>query len=80
MSYTADELWDALPKTSDRESSVFLSQWYDLPAIEKSEGDQAMDAEYWALIAQVKDAVNKVMESKRSDGVIGKSLTSVTLL
>ncbi|MFT7388007.1 MAG: isoleucyl-tRNA synthetase [Candidatus Endobugula sp.] len=77
LSYTADELWDALPKASGRETSVFLAEWYDLP---QAENNDEMDASYWATIAQVKNAVNKVIESKRNDGVISKSLTaSVTL-
>jgi isoleucyl-tRNA synthetase len=77
LSYTADELWDALPKAAKREETVFLSEWYDLP---EAENVTKMDADYWAMIAQVKDAVNKVIESKRNDGLIGKSLTaSVTL-
>jgi isoleucyl-tRNA synthetase len=77
LSYTADELWDALPEVEGRESSVFLAEWYDLPKLKVA---TKMDAEYWQVIAQVKNAVNKVIESKRNDGGIGKSLTaSVTL-
>ena len=77
LSYTADELWDALPALDNREANVFLATWYDLP---KPTTTSEMNAEYWQSIAQVKNAVNKVIESKRADGVIGKSLTaSVTL-
>ena len=80
LSYTADELWDALPKAANREENVFLAEWYELPEAESVESVTDMNAEYWAVIAQVKDAVNKVIESKRNDGVISKSLTaSVTL-
>ncbi len=77
LSYTADELWDALPTVNGRESSAFLAEWYELP---QSEGVADMGAPYWEFIAQVKTAVNKVIEAKRNEGVIGKSLTaSVTL-
>ncbi len=82
LSYTADELWDALPKAANREENVFLAEWYDLPKADSTtnKGAANMNAEYWAVIAQVKDAVNKVIESKRNDGLISKSLTaSVTL-
>lgn len=76
LSYTADELWDALPGAQS-EPSVFLAQWYEFPQLEK---EQVMGAAYWSFIAEVKTAVNKVIEAKRNDGVIGKSLTaSVTL-
>ncbi|MBX2808607.1 MAG: isoleucine--tRNA ligase [Cellvibrionaceae bacterium] len=75
LSYTADELWDALPPVAEREQAVFMAQWYALP-----ECQAALDESYWALIASVKTAVNKVMEAKRQQGLIGKSLTaSVTL-
>lgn len=77
LSYTADELWDALPPITNRESSVFLAKWYELPQVNNTSD---LDESYWQTIAQVKNAVNKVIESKRNDGNIGKSLTaSVTL-
>jgi isoleucyl-tRNA synthetase len=81
LSYTADELWDALPKIDGRESSVFLASWYELPKLNSTSTQAAsMDAAYWSFIAEVKTAVNKVIEAKRNDGVVGKSLTaSVTL-
>ena len=77
LSYTADELWEALPNVEGREDNVFLAEWYSLPqATVQSE----LDEEYWSLIAAVKTAVNKVMEAKRNEGEIGKSLSaSVTL-
>ncbi|MEO0443497.1 MAG: class I tRNA ligase family protein, partial [Pseudomonadota bacterium] len=77
LSYTADELWDALPRVSDRESTVFIAKWYHFP---ESINLGELGTDYWALIAEVKTAVNKVIEIQRNQGVIGKSLTaSVTL-
>ncbi|ODS24884.1 isoleucine--tRNA ligase [Candidatus Endobugula sertula] len=79
LSYTADELWDALPAIKGRPESVFLAEWYDLPVAD-NDTTMGMDVAYWALIAKVKTAVNKVIEAKRNEGAIGKSLTaSVTL-
>lgn len=76
LSYTADELWDALP-AREREANVFCTEWYDFPGCNQT---NTMDNTYWSLIAEVKSAVNKVIETKRNEGVIGKSLTaSVTL-
>ena len=74
LSYTADELWDALPHVERREKTVFASQWYQFPQISKTNED--LDASYWQLIADVKDAVNKVIETKRNDGVVGKALSA----
>ncbi len=77
LSYTADELWEALPEIENREDNVFLATWYHLP---QPTTGQAMDSTYWHSIAQVKNAANKVIESKRTEGIVGKSLTaSVTL-
>ncbi len=76
LSYTADELWDALPSIAQREKNVFLAEWYALPKTENS----VMDADYWSQVAQVKNAVNKVIEEKRNDGVVGKSLTASATL
>jgi len=71
LSYTADELWDALP--GKHEQSVFVAQWYSLP--ELPEG-APMGADYWSFIADVKNAVNKVIEAKRNEGLVGKSLSA----
>jgi isoleucyl-tRNA synthetase len=78
LSYTADELWDALPHVESREKTVFASQWYQFPQIAKlsNESKEGLDASYWQLIADVKDAVNKVIETKRNEGVIGKALSA----
>ena len=76
LSYTADELWAALP-VAEREESPFLATWYELP---KASVSTELDASYWELIAKVKNAVNKVIEAQRNEGVVGKSLSaSVTL-
>jgi len=76
LSYTADELWTALP-VAEREESPFLATWYELPQASVS---TELDASYWELIAKVKNAVNKVIEAQRNEGVVGKSLSaSVTL-
>ncbi|MGH1485097.1 MAG: isoleucine--tRNA ligase [Cellvibrionaceae bacterium] len=77
LSYTADELWEALPAVEGREGNVFLAEWYSLP---QATTPSELDEDYWSLIAEVKTAVNKVMEAKRNEGEIGKSLSaSVTL-
>jgi len=84
LSYTADELWDALPPRSNREDNVFLAEWYEFPDVAESErgdgGNDSMGPNYWSLIASVKDAVNKVIEGKRKEGLVGKSLTATVTL
>ena len=74
LSYTADELWGALPKLEQREKTVFAAEWYTLP--QASNVDAQLEESYWQLIADVKNAVNKVLEAKRNEGVIGKALSA----
>jgi isoleucyl-tRNA synthetase len=75
LSFTADELWTQIP--GERQGSVFVAEWYELP---RQSADEAMGDDYWKALAEVKTAVNKVIEAKRNDGVIGGSLeASVTL-
>lgn len=74
LSFTADEIWKEI--AGEREASVFVAEWYSLPAAPADSFDNA----YWELIAQVKDAVNKVLEAKRTAGEVGGSLgAEVTL-
>lgn len=74
LSFTADEIWQVLP--GKREPNVFIAEWYSLPeAAAESFAD-----DYWALIAEIKTAVNKVLEAKRNAGEVGGSLgAEVTL-
>jgi isoleucyl-tRNA synthetase len=73
-SYTADEIWQHLP--GQREKSVFLSTWYELPPAYYSESEilQCMGVKFWEGIITVRDAVSKELEKLRVDGKIGSSL------
>lgn len=75
LSFTADELWDNL--SGERGDSVFLAEWYD--GLQAST-DAAMGAEFWALVQEVKTAVNRAMEAARNEGVIGGSLQAEVTL
>jgi len=74
LSFTADEIWPTI--AGDREANVFVAEWYKLPSVP---ADTFADT-YWELIAQVKDAVNKVLEAKRSAGEVGGSLGAEVVL
>ncbi|WP_100623237.1 isoleucine--tRNA ligase [Candidatus Coxiella mudrowiae] len=75
ISFTADEIWQFMP--NDREASVFLTQWFsDFPAIKlREEEDQE-----WQVLLQVRDEVNKALESYRNEGKIGSALAAEILL
>ncbi len=75
LSFTAEEIWQAVPGVS-KGSSVFTAEWYALP----SASTLKADLPYWADVAKVKASVNRVLEQKRKDGAIGGSLNAhVTL-
>jgi len=70
LSFTAEEIWGFMP--GEREDSVLLAQWYELPTL--SEG--SISNADWDVINNVKEAVNKVIEQKRGEGLIKASLVA----
>ena len=73
LSFTANEIWPLLPKpvNGEREKTVFISEWYEgLFPMENA----TITAEDWDRLSNVKDAINKSIEVKRKEGVIGGSL------
>ena len=73
LSFTANEIWPLLPQPAngEREKSVFISEWYEgLFPMENAD----ITTEDWDRISNVKDAINKAIEVKRKEGVIGGSL------
>ena len=73
-SFTAEEIWQHMP--GQREESVFLSTWYELPPAYYSEDEilQCMGVKFWGRVIGVRDAVSKELEKLRVDGRIGSSL------
>lgn len=72
LSFTADELWQYIP--GEREESVFLANFSNV-ADELPEMASFPDA-FWQQILSVKTAVNKQLEAKRGEKVIGASLSA----
>lgn len=75
-SFTADELWQFIP--GEKAESVFLAQWYDGLSLLSDESGFGQD--YWKTVMSVKTAVNKVLEAKRGEGVIGGTLEAEVTL
>ena len=69
LSFTAHEIWGFMP--GKRESSVFIAEWYPLPRLM---ADEKIDQQDWAAILQAKEAINKVIEDQRNQGVVKGSL------
>ncbi|MDO5559318.1 MAG: isoleucine--tRNA ligase [Oscillospiraceae bacterium] len=71
MSFTAEEIWSFLPHLDgEDDQSIFLNEMPEKSNISVS----AQFDEKWALIYDLRQAVNKALEEKRNEKVIGKSL------
>ncbi|CAM5215446.1 isoleucine--tRNA ligase [Alishewanella longhuensis] len=75
MSFTAQEIWEALP--GQNTPFVFTDVWYQgfagIPAGKFSDA-------YWQQLLQVRDEVNKVLESARREEKLGASLQAEVTL
>jgi isoleucyl-tRNA synthetase len=74
-SFTAQEIWDALPKQlangEARARYVFTESWYrEAAQINVSPANNAL----WQTVLEVRDEVNRTLEQARRDDVIGGSL------
>jgi len=72
LSFTADEIWQYIPGT--RAQSVLLADFADAPEL-LNESKQFSD-EFWQRLITIKTAVNKVLESKRAEKLIGSGLSA----
>lgn len=76
LSFTADELWQALP--GEHQGSVFAAEWYE--GLQLFSAEEQFDGAFWDQVQLVKTAVNKVLESSRSEGLVGGSLAAEVTL
>lgn len=73
VSFTAEEIWEAMPKASQH--SLFVEEWYaDWPKMD------AVDMPFWDELFLVRNEVNKVLEVARQNGQIGSSLEALVTL
>ena len=73
LSFTAEEIWRVIPGATGE--SVFLEQWYEAwPLISQ------VSMEDWQRIYAIRDEVNKALESKRQEGLIGSALAAEVVL
>ena len=77
LSFTAEEIWSYMPhSSSDNTESVFLN---DMPAKSGLTASEEFTAK-WNLIYQTRMNVNKVLEEKRNEKLIGKSLEAAVTI
>ena len=85
MSFTAEEVWDYLPRTAARNGSVHLALF---PTAKEILGDGGAAAEScgpkseddWATLRSVRDDVLKALEEARNSKLIGTGLEAQVLL
>ena len=73
-SFTADELWSFMP--GERNASVFLNTWYELPEMYSSQAEADNAIGFWKQVTEVREAVNKELEALRVSGEIGSGLAA----
>jgi isoleucyl-tRNA synthetase len=72
LSFTADEVWEYLPKVEGREVSVHLAQFPNPEEI--FPGDPAPVLDEWKRLFEIRDAVMRSLEDARKAKIIGKGL------
>lgn len=76
LSFTADELWKAIPGTHS--DSVLLENWY--PRLVELDASAPMNMEFWQTILEVRSTISKELEALRADKTIGSSLDAEVIL
>ncbi|CAL4319806.1 Isoleucine--tRNA ligase [Buchnera aphidicola (Eriosoma grossulariae)] len=75
LSFTAEEIWEHIPGNNN---SIFFQEWYkNLFYLSKNE---VLSNQYWNIIIQIKNEVNKSIENKRNKKIIKNSLESSIIL
>ncbi|MGI9265358.1 MAG: isoleucine--tRNA ligase, partial [Gammaproteobacteria bacterium] len=67
LSFTAEEIWRLLP--GDREESVFLSRWYEVPGA--AGPGEHVD---WPLLLRIREAVSRELERLRAEDKVRAGL------
>jgi len=76
LSFTADEIWTHIP--GQREASVFLSDFAS--GLQRLPANEHFPDSYWQQFMEVRAAVNKALEARRAEKVIGSGLSAEVTL
>ena len=71
LTFTAQEAWSLIP--GQTEKYVFTTEWYDIPVA--STENVVTEAE-WQTLISVKSAVNKFIETARTEKTVGSNLSA----
>lgn len=80
LSFTAQEIWQALPApaTGERDEFVFTGVWFD--GLAKMPENTALGNEYWSELLLVRGEVNRALELARKEKIVGKALEAQVTL
>jgi isoleucyl-tRNA synthetase len=78
LSFTADEVWEHLPKVEGREPSVHLAQFPRPEEIYSQEPTELL--EDWKQLLSIRDAVLRSLETARQKKAIGKALEAKVIV
>jgi isoleucyl-tRNA synthetase len=75
LSYTSDEIWETMQQElGGMERSVFTAQWYD--GLQAMPHTAVMNEAFWQSMMNLRNQVNKQLESLRNEGKVKSSLTA----
>lgn len=83
MSFTADEVWQYLPKVDNRPPSVHLSEFWSEAELATDAGDSAELAQLrsdWQTLYRTREEVLKALEAARNAKLIGSGLEAKVTL
>ena len=80
LSFTAQEIWQALPAPvkGERDEFVFTGVWFD--GLVSMPEEASLGNDYWTQLIAVRGEVNRALELARKDKVVGKALEAQVTL
>ena len=76
MVFTAEEIWQNMPREKSAPLSIHLNLWPDTSNLSINRELEAR----WHKVMQIRNSVLKVLEYKRSSGIIGSSLEAKVVI
>jgi isoleucyl-tRNA synthetase len=84
LSFTAQEIWEALPLpvSGERDEFVFTGVWFDglVKQTDNSASTNELGNEYWTELLSVRSEVNRALEQARKEKTVGKALEAQVTL
>jgi len=80
LSFTAQEIWKALPAPAkgERDEFVFTGVWFD--GLKTMPDDVVLGNDYWSELLLVRGEVNRALELARKEKTVGKALEAQVTL